>query len=192
MINEAVKSGKRFELSYAQGIATADSSVRRNLISNATQLIRASRGRGLVMSSGAAKAVACRAPWDVVNLAAVWGLGQERGYEAVSKECRSVVVAAKFKRTSYRGVIDVVYGGMKPTVQVEAKTGEEAAGKLKDAGRQQPGPPKRKASQVEGEKDDDSGQPISKREMKRRKKAMMLAANGPDEANGGDVKEGES
>ncbi len=49
MLSEAVKSGKRLEISYASGVM-GDSSMRRNLISNATQLLRASRGRGLIIS----------------------------------------------------------------------------------------------------------------------------------------------
>lgn len=89
-----------------------DANARRNVISNATQLIRASRGRGLIMcSESKAGAVGLRGPWDAINLAAVWGLGQEKGYEGMSKETRGVVVRAKLKRTGYRGAVDVVYGG---------------------------------------------------------------------------------
>ncbi|KAK4498744.1 hypothetical protein PRZ48_009254 [Zasmidium cellare] len=110
-LSEAIKSGKRFELSYSQGLL-GDATARRNLISNATQLIRASRSRGLIITSESkAGAVGLRGPWDAINLAAVWGLGQERGHEGMSKEARGVVVRAKLKRTSYRGVVDVVYGG---------------------------------------------------------------------------------
>ncbi|KAK3062370.1 RNA-binding RNA processing protein rpp1, partial [Teratosphaeriaceae sp. CCFEE 6253] len=113
MLSEAIKSGKRFEMCYSQGMM-GDSSARRNLISNATQLVRASRGKGLIISSEAKAAVGCRGPWDAINLATIWGLAQDRGFEAMSKEPRSVVVTAQLKRTSYRGIIDVVYGGEKP------------------------------------------------------------------------------
>jgi ribonuclease P/MRP protein subunit RPP1 len=89
-VSEAVKRGVRFEIAYSQPLL-ADPAAKRNLISNATGLIRATRGgRGIIISSEATKAVGCRAPWDVVNLAAIWGLAQDRGYEAVSKEARSV------------------------------------------------------------------------------------------------------
>ena len=176
-LSEAIKSGKRFEISYAQGVM-GDSGMRRSLISNATQLIRASRGRGLIISSEAKAAVACRGPWDAINLAAVWGLGQERGYEAMSKECRSVVVAAQLKRTSYRGVIDVVYGGEKPSPSEKEETG-------KGKGKQQPvNGQKRKAAALKADEDyipavagaENTSQPLSKRQTKRQAKAAKLKA----------------
>ncbi|KAF2146523.1 uncharacterized protein K452DRAFT_199289, partial [Aplosporella prunicola CBS 121167] len=114
MLSQAIERGIKFEISYAPGVVARDAAARRNLISNATQLIRATRGRGLIISSEAKAAIGCRGPFDAVNLAAVWGLGQERGHEAVSKEARAVVVSAQLKRSSFRGVVDVVYGGEKP------------------------------------------------------------------------------
>jgi ribonuclease P/MRP protein subunit RPP1 len=160
--SEAIKSGKRIELSYAQGVM-GDSAMRRNLISNATQLIRATRGRGLIITSEAKSAVACRGPWDAINLAAIWGLAQERGHEAMSKECRSVVVAAKIKRTSFRGVVDVIFGGEKPANPTIEKPSK---GKTDD---QKVIVQKRKA-------DPDLPKPLSKRQMKRQQKEERLKA----------------
>ncbi|KAI4744347.1 ribonuclease P protein subunit p30 [Aureobasidium sp. EXF-12298] len=166
-VSEAVKRSVRFEIAYSQPLL-ADPAAKRNLISNATGLIRATRGgRGIIISSEATKAVGCRAPWDVVNLAAIWGLAQDRGYEAVSKEARSVVVSAKLKRTSFRGVVDVVYGGEKPAAKEQhEKQGQKDKTKvalLKDNGAK-----KRKADEVEDTTTDGSEKPISKREQKRR------------------------
>ena len=164
MLSEAVKSGKKFEISYAQGIQ-GDGTTRRNLISNATQLIRASRGRGLVISSEARTGVELRGPWDAINLAAVWGLGQERGHEAMSKECRSLVVNARLKRTGYRGVVDVVYGGEKPVLPPREESGK---GKLPVKGQ------KRKAEVMEAANGGSEGveKPLSKRQMKKQQNAM--------------------
>lgn len=148
----------------------ADSAARRNLISNATQLIRATRGRGLVVSSEAKRAVGCRGPSDVINLAAVWGLGQERGHEAITKEARSVVVTAKMKRTSFRGVVDVIYGGERPENKGKAEPDKIESQK------------KRKTKDVpEGEEAVPAEpRPISKREQKRQiKKARLEAAQQP-------------
>ena len=111
--------------------------------------------------------MACRGPWDVVNLAAVWGLGQERGFEAVSKECRNVVVTAGLKRTSYRGVVDVVYGGEKPAAVVEGEKEEGGKGEGKEAVNGQ----KRKADIIES-----AEKPLSKRQMKRQAHQARLAA----------------
>ena len=148
----ALQRGIRLEICYACGIQSADG--RRNLISNATQVIRTTHGRGIILSSEARKALACRGPWDVVNLATVWGLNQERGMEAVGREARNVVVQAEMKKTSFMGVIDVVYGGEKPE-----KMGEED---------QVVGKGKRKANALESVEAEEK--PMSKSQMKRQAK----------------------
>jgi ribonuclease P/MRP protein subunit RPP1 len=107
----ALHRGVRFEICYSDGVLGGGPEARRNLISGATALIRATRGRGIIISSEAKNAMGLRGPWDVVNLAAVWGLNQERGKEAVCEEARKVVQLARLKRESFRGVVDVVYGG---------------------------------------------------------------------------------
>ena len=156
----AVQRGVRFEICYAAGILAQDSAARRNLISNATQLIRASKGRGIIISSEATKALACRGPWDVVNLAVVWGLSQERGAEAVGKGSRAVVAQAEMKRRSFKGVIDIIYGGEKP--ESIPKTGPQNSEKG-DATL------KRKAVVLDqGKPEQDQGTQISKSQRKKR------------------------
>lgn len=166
---DALQRGVKFEICYGPGILNSDGGAsRRNLISNATQLIRATRGRGIVISSEAKRALACRGPADVVNLAVLWGLGQERGMEAVGKEARSVVVQAEMKRRSFRGVIDVVYGGEKPERTPEKST----------KGKQEKG--KRKADVLEEDearKGNATPKTISKREQKRQAKKAKLDAS---------------
>ncbi|KAI9835711.1 MAG: hypothetical protein M1819_001888 [Sarea resinae] len=167
-LSSALQRGVRFEICYAPAILAADSTARRNLISNATQLVRATRGRGIVVSSEASRSVGCRAPFDAVNLTTVWGLGQERGTEAVGKEARAVVVSAEMKRRSYRGVVDVIYGGEKPEPA-------EKSSKAKADALQQ----KRKAEAMDspvGDNTNASTAPISKREQKRQAKKAKLEA----------------
>lgn len=169
----AVARGVRIEIGYAAGVgpdAGDGGMARRNVIQNATAIIRATKGRGIVISSEAKRALACRGPWDVVNMACVWGLGQERGREALGREARAVVVRAETGRRAFRGVVDVVYGGEKPEIG--------GKGVAKQSGG------KRKADVLEEGKRDGGGgggeeKPISKREMKRRaKKAKLEAAAG--------------
>lgn len=183
-MTNALQRGVKFEICYGPGILNSDGGAsRRNLISNATQLIRATRGRGIIISSDTKRALACRGPADVVNLAVLWGLGQEKGMEAVGKEARGVVVQAEMKRRSFRGVIDVVYGGEKPEREAEKSA----------KGKQEKG--KRKADVLE---DDNTGggnaapKPISKREQKRQAKKARLdtgkyAEKEPKEASKGSV-----
>ncbi|KAG0635646.1 RNase P subunit p30-domain-containing protein [Tuber brumale] len=102
----AIQRGIFLEINYSASIN--DVTARRNLIGNAAALIRATRGRGIVISSEARRALGVRGPFDVINLATLWGLSQGKGREAVDGLPRLVVAQAKLKRTSFRGVIDVV------------------------------------------------------------------------------------
>jgi ribonuclease P/MRP protein subunit RPP1 len=91
-----------------------------------------------------------RAPADVLNLLGIWGLQRERGVESLGVNPRGVVVNEGLRRTSFRGVIDVIEGGEK----VAAGTGEENGKKeqgtpLNGAGKKQNG--KRKADETNGE-----------------------------------------
>ncbi|KAK6372417.1 RNA-binding RNA processing protein rpp1 [Lithohypha guttulata] len=173
-------------------------------ISGAASLIRATRGRGIVLSSEARNALGIRGPHDVVNLAVVWGLSNERGKEAVSEESGRVVRLAQMKRHSFRGVVDIVNNGTQDiTTQPSGLTemtergaaeksriSSEAVGELKHVTVIPENPDKnekskRKASQASlGEEGPDmhpveDGKPLSKRAMKREaKKARLDRASG--------------
>ncbi|KAB8215107.1 RNase P subunit p30-domain-containing protein [Aspergillus novoparasiticus] len=181
MLSAAIARGIRFEICYGPGVTGSGADARRNLIGNAMSLIRATRGRGIIISSEARKALAVRAPWDVINLACVWGLSQERGKEAICEEARKTVALAKLKRTSWRGIIDVIDGGEKPKPKTDKPSSKQkgAASKQKDTPQSESNSDtlKRKASVEETEK------PLSKREMKRRaKKARLGVIDGEDSA----------
>lgn len=198
-VASALQRGVRFEICYSPGTqGGGNGDARRNLISGAAALIRATRGRGIILSSEARDALSVRGPYDVINLAQVWGLGQERGKEALCEEAEKVVTLAGLKRTSFRGVVNVVQGGGErsgkeavtapkwppPTQQ---KAGSDIVGHAAPKEIAAPNGIKRKASttsltgpatvvtQVAVEK------PLSKREMKRRaKKARLEGKAGPD------------
>lgn len=106
----AINRGIRIELCYSQAIAD-DASSRRNFISNCMAIIRGTRGRGLIVSSEAKNVLMARAPADVLNLLGVWGLKREKGVESIGGNPRGVVVNEGMKRSSFRGVVDVIDGG---------------------------------------------------------------------------------
>ena len=131
------------------------------------------------MSSEARRALACRGPADVINMAVLWGLGQGRGVEALGREARSVVMQAEMRRRSYGGVVDVVYGGEKhepPMLEEKAARAKSLKGK-------------RKAEVMEnqGEEVDNSPKPLSKREQKRQAKKARLENAKADECHSKDV-----
>lgn len=170
----AVTRGVRFEICYAQ-ILTADGRGRANFISNATSLIRATRGRGILLSSEAKSALSLRGPADVVNLLSVWGLANERGLEGLRSIPRSVVVNEGMKRNGFRGVINVVQvatkedvGNLKPSL----KDNEQSAGT--DIGRGESW--ENKAKNQKRKNGDAEGQPLSRRQAKKMKLAARAAA----------------
>ncbi|PKX90993.1 ribonuclease P subunit p30 family protein [Aspergillus novofumigatus IBT 16806] len=187
MLSAAIERGVRLEICYGPGVTGSGLEARRNLIGNAMSLIRATRGRGIVVSSEARRALSVRAPWDVINLTCVWGLSQELGKEAISEEARKVTALAKLKRTSWRGVIDIVDGGQKSKSQVvESGMGQKGRSKKNVSQAQVTGDNlKRKASLGSEAAVEENEKPLSKREMKRRaKKARLVAGDGAGNATG--------
>jgi ribonuclease P/MRP protein subunit RPP1 len=117
----AVRRGTRFEVCYGQVLDPgADSRRRAAFVGNLMGLVRATKGRGLVVSSEARSVLGLRGPADVVNLLAVWGLSTDKGTEAIGVNPRGVVVNEGLKRRSFRGVIDVV----KPADKAESASAE--------------------------------------------------------------------
>lgn len=157
----ALQRGIKFEINYAPSIHNSDGGTsKKNLISNTTQLIRATRGKGIILSSEAKNTWSCRGPVDLINLATLWGLPQDRATEAVSKQARLVVTQAEMRRRSFRGVIDVVHGGKEaPQVDETDKDlrSKETKGKRKLGALDSPAPA-----------------PLSKRERKRQAKMQKI------------------
>lgn len=123
----AVARGALFEVCYGQLLGGAadppQPRARAAFVANVLELARATRGRGIILSSEARAAVQMRAPADVVNLFAVWGLGPERGLEGLGANPRAVVVNEGLRRRGFRGVVDIV--GAEGRVVVPGRFGEQ-------------------------------------------------------------------
>ncbi|KJZ77525.1 hypothetical protein HIM_03249 [Hirsutella minnesotensis 3608] len=165
----AVARGVRFEICYGQLLA-ADARGRANFIANVTSLVRATRGRGFVVSSEAKTALSLRAPADIVNLLSVWGLSTDKGLEAFRSTPRSIVVNEGIKRSGFRGVVDVV--------QVASRKDQDGAAEqgAKESPDRDAGVITKKQKRKNGA--DDAGQPAGKRQTKKMKMATHSA--GPD------------
>ncbi|KAL6887653.1 RNase P subunit p30 domain-containing protein [Trichoderma longibrachiatum] len=163
----AVSRGVRFELCYAQALGPAgDARARANFISNATSLVRATRGRGIVISSEAKSAFGLRAPADVVNLFNVWGLQSEKAMEGLRTIPRGVVVNEGLKRDGFRGVVNIVQVvKRKPAAEGEQTDDQSSAA-------EQGGKRKNQKRKNGGE----DAQPVSKRGAKKMKLAARAAA----------------
>lgn len=85
------------------GMANPES--RRQLISNAAHLLRSSRGRGLLIVSEAYSPVVVRGPYDVINMASIWGVDHMRARHALERVPEAVIKAGYLRRSSYKQVI---------------------------------------------------------------------------------------
>jgi len=165
----AIRRGIRFEICYAQAVQDRSAEKRRNFISNTLAIVRATRGRGLVVSSEARSVMGVRAPADVGNLLGVWGVERERAKEAMTVAPRSVVVNEGIKRRGYRGVIDVVDGGER----IPSAAGEEVQGKKVGERGAMNGSGKKEKRKHEVQEDGVRTPPMSKRQAKKMRLAAM-------------------
>ena len=194
-VSSAVQRGVRFEICYSPGIVDG-TDARRNVISGATSLIRATRGRGIIISSEAKSALGLRAPYDVMNLLQVWGLGQERGKEAVCEEAARLIRFAQLRRETYRGVIRIVEsGGPSKEEQEQARKATETQNsQVRNNVTQLNGTSnvKRKASNTSlnthDEPQNPGEKPMSKRQKNKLSKAARLEARTQDKNKDQDTK----
>ena len=188
----AVQRGARFEIAYGQAVQAArggeGSRARAVFLGNALALLRATKGRGVLASSEARAALALRGPADVVNLLAVWGLGPDKGTEALRGVPRSVVVNEGIKRRGFRGVVDIVETAGPDPDPPERREGGGARDKdqrqkqkQKGTSQQQQQGQKRKSDVAGGSvvsSDASNAATISKRQAKKMRLATEQAGKG--------------
>ncbi|XP_072014312.1 ribonuclease P protein subunit p30-like [Amphiura filiformis] len=122
----ALERGVYFEIPYAPAIR--DSTIRRHVISNALNLVRACRGRNIIISSFANKPLELRGPHDVVNLGLLFGMNENQAKDAVQRNCRAVIMHAA-TRKSIRSSMDIQEISQLPEQDAwKVKSSQEASG----------------------------------------------------------------
>ncbi|KAF4121718.1 ribonuclease P/MRP protein subunit RPP1 [Geosmithia morbida] len=164
----AVSRGLRFEVCYAQALSpSADHRARASFIANTTALVRATRGRGIVVSSEATGPLTLRAPADVANLLSVWGLPAEKGMESLGAVPRSVVVNEGIKRSGFRGVVNIVHTVPAPPPPASKNKDATVAGTTPSSEQAQTG------------NNNNSSSSSSKSKKQKRKGDQTQSGNGP-------------
>uniref|UniRef100_A0A672FLK4 Ribonuclease P protein subunit p30 n=2 Tax=Salarias fasciatus TaxID=181472 RepID=A0A672FLK4_SALFA len=125
-INGAVDRGVLFELSYAAAIR--DSTRRRYTIANAVCLMETCKGKNVILSSAAEKALELRGPYDIINLGSLFGLSDENSKAAVSSSCRSVLLHAETRKTA-SGIISTSRTDQQEALQDQTDPGDEPSAK---------------------------------------------------------------
>ncbi|XP_024120737.1 ribonuclease P protein subunit p30 [Oryzias melastigma] len=104
-VNGAIDRGVVFEVSYAAAIR--DSTMRRYTIANAASLMESCKGKNVILSSAAEKALELRGPYDISNLGLLFGLSDGDAKEAVSSTCRAALLHAETRKTA-SGIVYMV------------------------------------------------------------------------------------
>jgi ribonuclease P/MRP protein subunit RPP1 len=104
-VGAAIERGIKFEIAYGSSTTSADG--RRHVITNAAALVRATRSRGIIITSEARSPYCCRGPYDVTNLATIWGLDHMRARDSIGRTSELVVKNGQLRQCSYKQVIQV-------------------------------------------------------------------------------------
>lgn len=70
-------------------------------------LIKMTRGKNIILSSGASKATDLRSPYDVANLGTLFGLNFGNAKAAVSSRAASIILRGEARRRAFRGAVAV-------------------------------------------------------------------------------------
>ncbi|XP_038045954.1 ribonuclease P protein subunit p30-like [Patiria miniata] len=126
-INAAIERGLYFEIPYAPAIR--DSTMRKNVLSNAMALITLCRGKNVIITSQATKPLEIRGPHDVANLGLLFGLSEQEAKNAVSTNCRAVLYHAATRRNTIKSVMSLQQiGDLSGKDRWKVKAGQEACG----------------------------------------------------------------
>ncbi|KAF8325682.1 RNase P subunit p30-domain-containing protein [Amanita rubescens] len=115
-IRTALKNGAAFEITYAgalggqpdalladSGFAETGQNSKRNWWANAREIVRVTKGKGIVLGSGTTNEADLRAPRDVQNLVTLLNIPQDLAHHALTTTPKSITIRAQTRRT-YRAV----------------------------------------------------------------------------------------
>ncbi|GAQ90373.1 Ribonuclease [Klebsormidium nitens] len=104
-VRAALDRGLHFEISYS-GLFQ-DGQSRRQLLTNAQALVKMTRGKNIILSSGASQTTDLRNPYDVRNLATLLGLNFAHAKAATSQRATAVILRGETRRSTLRGAVAV-------------------------------------------------------------------------------------
>lgn len=91
LVRQAMARGVFFEVAYAPALAGA-AIAKKNLFNNMAFLVRFTKGKQLLISSAASTVMQLRGPYDVINLAALFGLSSDRAKAVIFSNPHQAVV----------------------------------------------------------------------------------------------------
>ncbi|GMH44352.1 hypothetical protein BSKO_12286 [Bryopsis sp. KO-2023] len=102
-LRKAAERGIHIELCYSK--ALKDTNQRQRFFSGARKFYDWTRGKNLIVSSGADDRMELRAPYDVINLTTFLGLKEKHAKESISHRCAEIVRNAQSRKTMFKGAV---------------------------------------------------------------------------------------
>lgn len=103
VVKVAQERGIHFEISIGPGLRTS-TNAKQSLIAYARKIVRATKGKNVILSVGALKSSEVRGPYDIMNLGVLFGMNQSQARNAVTKNFDSLL-RHSLSRKSGGGVV---------------------------------------------------------------------------------------
>lgn len=116
-VHAAVERGVHFEIIYST--AFGGTTERTQLLAIAMDMVVFTKGKNIIVSSGAEHELDFRGPYDIVNLGLLFRFKEEQSKAAITKNCRAVLFHAQARKGTERSVISG--RRLPPHVNEEAK-----------------------------------------------------------------------
>lgn len=116
-VHAAVERGVHFEIIYST--VFGGTTERTQLLAIAMDMVVFTKGKNIIVSSGAEHELDFRGPYDIVNLGLLFRFKEEQSKAAITKNCRAVLYHAQARKGTERSVISG--RRLPPHVNEEAK-----------------------------------------------------------------------
>ncbi|KAJ1735123.1 RNA-binding RNA processing protein rpp1 [Coemansia biformis] len=103
LVSQALAQGIVLEISYQPALAGPQA--RQQWVCNAAGIVRATRGKSTVWTSGARQALDLRSPYDIANLGEVLQLNSDLSKRALSTNARAALLHAFTRTSTLRAVV---------------------------------------------------------------------------------------
>ncbi|PIK43434.1 putative ribonuclease P protein subunit p30-like [Apostichopus japonicus] len=104
-VQTALRLGKYFEFTY--GPAIRDTTCRRYVFQNTTDFVQRKEGQNTIISSGAEWPTDLRAPYDVANLAILFGMKEGQAKSSLTSTPRALLLKAATRRLTVKSSITI-------------------------------------------------------------------------------------
>lgn len=84
-------------------------SKRKDFLQNAMNLVKLTKGKGLIMGSETSHRVFMRSPIDAMCIAKLVGLNDQQARDTVQKNCQQAFQHAHYRKT-HKGVAEIIEG----------------------------------------------------------------------------------